>query len=154
MENDELQRLVEEISLHFFSMPFLHKAIFNSRLKTTGGRYLTKTHHLEFNPKSYEQYGLDELIGIIKHELCHYHMHLQGKGYKHKDQDFKQCLKKIGGSRFAKQLSKQKEQPYRFLLECRTCGQQYFRKKKMNPDRYRCGKCGGKLKGSEIDYQK
>ena len=38
---------------------------------------------------------MDELISIIKHELCHYHLHQEGKGYKHRDQDFKDLLKKL-----------------------------------------------------------
>ena len=38
-----LQRLVEKISLQYFEMPFLHKAILISRLRTTGGRYLLKS---------------------------------------------------------------------------------------------------------------
>ena len=40
MDEQEIQRLVEEVSLQCFGMPFLHKAMFNSRLRTTGGRYL------------------------------------------------------------------------------------------------------------------
>ena len=38
MDDIELQRLVEEISLAEFGKPFRHKAYFNSRLKTTGGQ--------------------------------------------------------------------------------------------------------------------
>ena len=41
---------------------------------------------------------MEELIGIIKHELCHYHLHLEGKGYQHRDKDFKELLKKVGGT--------------------------------------------------------
>lgn len=47
----ELQELVEKISLEFFDKPFQHKAVFNARLKTTGGRYHLNDHHLDFNPK-------------------------------------------------------------------------------------------------------
>lgn len=143
MDNHQLQALVEQISSTYFSKPFLHQSYFNPRLKTTGGRYLTKNHNLEFNPKSYSHYGLEELISIIKHELCHYHLHLQKKGYRHRDPDFKHCLSQVGGSRFAKPLSGKGS--YRYMLVCLSCKQTYFRKRKMNPDHYRCGKCGGKL---------
>ena len=47
---------------------------------------------------------MEELIRIIKHELCHYHLHLEGKGYKHRDQDFKELLQKVGASRFCSPL--------------------------------------------------
>ena len=104
MTNQELQALVEKISHDSFRQPFRHNARFNRRLKTTGGRYHLKSHDLDFNPILFEKYGEVELIKVIKHELCHYHLHLAGRGYQHKDLEFKQLLKKTGGSRFAPKL--------------------------------------------------
>lgn len=92
------------MSLEYFKKPFLHQATFNSRLQTTGGRYYLNSGNLDFNPLVVEIYGLDELLGVIKHELCHYHLHLENKGYQHKDTDFKLLLKETGGSRFVKPL--------------------------------------------------
>ncbi len=109
MRNQELQQLVEEISLASFNKPFKHQATFNKRLKTTGGRYHLSDHRLDFNPRVFEIYGYEELIGVIKHELCHYHLHLEGKGYQHKDSDFKELLKVTQGSRFVKPLQKKNE---------------------------------------------
>ena len=60
-------------------MPFLHKAVFNNRLRTTGGRYLLKSHNIELNYRYYELYGEEELVGIIKHELFIIHI-LQEEG--------------------------------------------------------------------------
>ena len=54
MNDQELQNLVEEISWEFFNKPFHHQAIFNSRLKTTGGRYLLDSHNIEMNKKYYD----------------------------------------------------------------------------------------------------
>ena len=68
----------------FLISDFIHQALFNPRLITTGGRYLLYSHNIEINKKYLDQLGMDELIGIIKHELCHYHLHLEGKGYKHR----------------------------------------------------------------------
>lgn len=98
MTNAELQQLVEKISMQSFHKPFLHKAYFNPRLRTTGGRYMLRSHDIDINRKYLDEHGLDELIGIIKHELCHYHLHIEGKGYKHGDQEFKSLLKKSGGA--------------------------------------------------------
>ena len=53
-----------------------------------------ESHNIEINKKHYEEFGIEELIGIIKHELCHYHLHIEKRGYKHRDQDFKELLKK------------------------------------------------------------
>lgn len=87
MDNQELQELVRRLSLKSFQRPFLHQAYFNARLRSTGGRYLLQSHNIEINPKAYELYGLEEVQGIILHELCHYHLHIEGKGYQHRDKD-------------------------------------------------------------------
>lgn len=142
MTNKELQTVVEKISIEFFQQPFRHQAVFNRRLKTTGGRYHLADHHLDFNPLVYEKYGMEELIAVIKHELCHYHLHLAGKGYQHRDEDFKRLLAKTGGSRYAKPLaSTSKSYSYR----CKKCQGIVRRKRKINTSRFVCGKCHGKL---------
>ena len=84
MTDQELHNLVVKISTEQFNKPFKHRAFFNSRLVTTGGRYMLRSHNIEINKKYFEQLGMQELIGIIKHELCHYHLHIEGKGYKHR----------------------------------------------------------------------
>ena len=92
----------------------LHKVKFNSRLRTTGGRYLLKSHNVELNYRYYEMYGKEELIGIIKHELCHYHLHITGRGYKHRDRDFRELLKKVDAPRFCKRMINE-EKEKRFI---------------------------------------
>lgn len=91
MTQQELQHLVEELSLSVFNKPFTHRAVFNSRLKTTGGRYHLSDHHLDFNPTMLTEHGMEVFIGIIKHELCHYHLHLAGLGHRHQDPALKHC---------------------------------------------------------------
>lgn len=144
MTNEELQQLVEEVSLTSFNRPFVHQATFNNRLRTTGGRYHLSDHRLDFNPKVYEIYGLNELIGVIKHELCHYHLHLAKKGYQHKDQDFKRLLQQTGGSRFVQPLQKQVKKEYHYY-ECLKCHGIIRRVRRVNTEKYVC-QCGGKLK--------
>lgn len=145
MTDFELQKLVEQLSNQYFNKPFLHKASFNSRLRTTGGRYLLHSHNIEVNKKSYEIFGMNELKGIILHELCHYHLHIEGKGYKHKDKDFRELLKKVGAPRFCSKIEERKSYTIH-IYECKQCMQQYKRKRKINLSKYCCGKCLGKLK--------
>ena len=141
MRNESLQALVEKVSLTYFNKPFEHKAIYNSRLKTTGGRYHLADHHLDFNPKIMEKYGEEELVKIIIHELCHYHLHLEGKGYKHQDKAFKQLLKITGGSRYAPPL---KEATWLYY-SCLSCQKEFKRQRQVNVTKYGCP-CGGRLK--------
>ena len=84
--------------------------------------------------------GLEALIGVIKHELCHYHLHQTGGGYRHRDQDFKRLLHQVGGSRFVERMKDPN-----FIYECTACHHRYPRMHKMNTTRYVCGKCRGKL---------
>ncbi|MED4934678.1 SprT family protein [Heyndrickxia coagulans] len=151
MDNKELQGLVEKISMEYFHKPFRHAVSFNPRLRTTGGRYLLKSHNIEINKKYLEELGEKELIGIIKHELCHYHLHLEGKGYRHRDADFKQLLKETDAPRYctvlpSKAASRPSRRPSpRYEYVCRECGILYRRQRKVNTNRYVCGRCGGKL---------
>ncbi len=147
MNQEQLQKLVEDISVTTFKKRFVHSAYFNSRLRTTGGRYLLQSHNIEINKKYYDERGVEELVGIIKHELCHYHLHLEKKGYQHKDPDFKNLLKKVGAPRFCMPLSsvKQKRSPKTYQYQCKSCSQRYLRKRRINLNRFVCGKCKGKL---------
>ncbi|MCF2943671.1 SprT family protein [Paenibacillus tarimensis] len=157
MTDDHLQAWVEKISLDSFGIPFRHRATFNRRLKATGGRYFMKSHNIEISPHQLENYGIEETEKIIKHELCHYHLHLLGRGYRHRDSDFKLLLEKVGGSRYCKSLPERlqrKPAPYKYMLKCTGCGMEYMRRRRMNPSKYRCGKCAGKLILKGLDSKK
>ncbi|MFD3450455.1 SprT family protein [Microbacteriaceae bacterium 4G12] len=147
MTEEELQHLVERISLQFFGVPFRHKALFNTRLRTIGGRYLLRSHNIELNHNYYKAFGTEELIEVIKHELCHYHLHIAGKGYQHRDADFRQLLQQVGAPRFCKLIpnATKTKSKVQHIYECITCSCRYVRKRKMDITRYVCGKCRGRL---------
>ncbi|WP_102693756.1 SprT family protein [Rummeliibacillus pycnus] len=149
MKDCDLQQLVSDISERVFQKPFRHQAYFNKRLRTTGGRYLLQSHNIEINPKAYEKYGLKEVEGIIRHELCHYHLHLEGKGYQHRDTDFRILLKKTNAPRFCSNLdqgNRRRRSLKQYTYVCVNCGTIYQRKIRLNTARYCCSKCLGKLK--------
>ncbi|WRP06864.1 SprT family protein [Rossellomorea aquimaris] len=146
MTDAELQFLVEKISIQSFHKPFLHKAYFNPRLRTTGGRYMLGSHNIDINRKYLEEHGMDELIGIIKHELCHYHLHIEGKGYKHGDEDFKRLLNEVGGPRHCSILMSVNNRKRYLIYVCSKCGLEFKRRRKINLRKYVCGRCKGKLK--------
>lgn len=144
LTDNQLQGMVEEISITSFGKKFQHRAFFNRRLKTTGGRYHLNSHNIDFNPKVFELYGETELMNVIKHELCHYHLHIEGRGYQHKDAEFKSLLKQTGGSRYVRPLVEQKTQSYH-QYQCEKCQTLILRKRRINTQRYVCGKCRGRL---------
>lgn len=102
----KLTDYVKQVSLEDFGRPFIHHVQWNRRLRSTGGRFFPKDGHLDFNPKVYQELGLDVFRKIVRHELCHYHLYFQGKGYQHKDRDFKELLKAVDGLRFVPSLPK------------------------------------------------
>lgn len=149
MEERKLQELVERISIDYFNKPFQHRAYFNKPLRTTGGRYHLKTHNLDFNPKVFEQFNQEIIEGIIKHELCHYHLHIEGRGYKHSDQDFKQLMAEVNGLRFTPSIERKQDYISRWEYECSGCNSTIFRKRRFNVEKYICSSCKNKfiLKG-------
>lgn len=145
MDEEKLQKLVEQVSLQYFQRPFLHKVKINNRMRTTGGRYFLSDHHIDINGHFLQPQYQNYLLGIIKHELTHYHLHLLGLGYRHRDRDFKILLQKVGGSRYAPDIGLRRQQTRKYLYECQQCHFLYPRVRKVNTRRLRCGKCGGKL---------
>lgn len=142
MTNEDLQAIVEATSLEYFERPFVHQAIFNKRLRTTGGRYLLQTHDIEINPHLIEAVDDDTvLIGIIKHELIHYHLHTQGLPHQHRDREFRNELKRIDAPRFAPSVPER----YKWHYQCEN-GHHVYRMRRIDIRKYVCGRCGSKLK--------
>lgn len=141
-KNKTLLAFVQWVSITDFGKPFEHEARFNARLRSTGGRFFPKDLHLDFNEKMYDTFSEDIFRQIVQHELVHYHLYREGKGYKHGDADFKKLLIQVGGLRFAPPLS---DMP-NVIYSCADCGQVYQRKRRINTQKYRCGKCRGPLK--------
>lgn len=146
MNEEKLQALVEKISLQSFGRPFTHQVKINYRMTTTGGCYHLSDHHLEINAHFLAPRYHAALVGIIKHELCHYHLHLLGRGYRHQDADFKQLLRQVGGTRYAPDIGLRRKSKLNYLYVCQNCGCRYPRVRKINVRKYRCGRCQGKLR--------
>ncbi|OIJ21531.1 SprT family protein [Anaerobacillus alkalidiazotrophicus] len=147
MNEHDLQLLVEEISNKYFGISFKHRATFNPRLRTTGGRYLLGNHNIEINPKQLEHFGKEALIDIIKHELCHYHLHIQKRGYRHVDKDFQQLLSKVGGSMYCDSIPGARRQSKTLhVYTCTSCKTTFNRKRLIDTKKYVCGKCKGKIR--------
>lgn len=147
MIDKELQILIEQISVEVFGKPFLHEARHNGRLRTTGGRYMLADHSIEINPLVLTVHGIEELIGVIKHELCHYHLHIEGRGYRHRDVDFRKLLKETSSPRFCRPLSEGNRKSLSFhIYKCTSCELEYKRRRRMDTRKYKCGKCSGAIK--------
>lgn len=139
-----LTEYVKQVSQEDFGKEFRHVAVWNRRLRSTGGRFFPKDGHLDFNPKHLEEQGLEVFRKIVRHELCHYHLYFEKKGYRHGDRDFKDLLAAVDGLRYAPSLKQ--AAPRQLLYQCQSCGQEYYRKRRIDLAKYRCGRCKGPLK--------
>lgn len=139
----DLTEYVRRVSQQDFGKEFKHTALWNSRLRSTGGRFFPADGHLDFNPHLYAEHGAAIFRQIVRHELCHYHLYFEGKGYKHADKDFKDLLKQVDGLRYAPKSAK--ASAIHHTYRCQSCDQLYQRKRRVDTKKYRCGKCGGKL---------
>ncbi|HIW72405.1 MAG TPA: SprT family protein [Candidatus Levilactobacillus faecigallinarum] len=148
MTNLQLQQLVEQLSQRYFHRPFRHQVTFNARLRTTGGRYRLQDHNIEINPKMLTEHDQATLVGVIKHELCHYHLHLAGQSGQHRTRAFQTLLAQVGGLRYAPApLKPTKTRPKRWQeYVCTHCGQPYYRLRRVDVSRMVCGRCHGKLR--------
>ncbi|MGR3741281.1 SprT family protein [Companilactobacillus sp. DQM5] len=152
MTDKELTDLVKEISSVYFGKEFENVAKFNARLKTTGGRFHLKDGHIDINPAVVEKYNENTLVGIIKHELVHYHLYYSGlRRHSHGSKEFKELLLRVGGLRYAPKFVESKKKKYK-IYECSSCGLRYKRIKKINTQKFVCGKCRGRLIFLEEKY--
>jgi len=147
MTDQALQRLVEQLSLQYFDRPFRHQATFNPRLRTTGGRYRLRDHNLEINPKMLTEHDQATLVGVIKHELCHYHLHLAGQSGQHRTKAFQTLLQRVGGLRYAPAPVKAAPRARRWQeYVCTRCQQPYYRLRRVDVTKMVCGRCRGHLR--------
>lgn len=149
MNDQDIQEMTETISLQRFGKTFRHRAYFNHRLRTTGGRYMLQSHNIEINYKQFEKFGVQAVEDIIKHELCHYHLHLERKGYQHRDKDFKALSKQVGAPRYCTPVQSYEERA-NYVYQCKKCGVKFPRIRKVDTRRRVCGRCGGRLKLVEV----
>ncbi|WP_255437682.1 SprT family protein [Thalassobacillus sp. CUG 92003] len=149
MTDQELQALTRELSDIYFKKPYPDDIVFNPRLRTTGGRYIPNKCLIEINPKYLQELGREELIGIIKHELCHYHLHVEGQPYHHRSQAFKTLMKQTGSPRHCKFLPSQANRRRHHYM-CTYCQQEFRRVRQVDTKRYRCGRCKGKIEKKTI----
>ncbi|MDK6804318.1 SprT family protein [Aerococcus sp. UMB7834] len=138
-----LQALVEKVSLEDFGRPFCHQAVWNRRLRTTGGRFHSPSCKLDFNPRILDRYDQDLLVKVIRHELCHYHLYRQGSGYRHGNSQFKELLEAVGGIDYVPDLLDPSERKL-YYYRCQYCHELYERERRINP-RAMCGDCLGVL---------
>lgn len=148
MTDEQLQNLTNEWSEKYFHRSFMHQVYFNVRLQTTGGRYHLQDHHIDINPKMIDNFDLNNLRQVVLHELCHYHLHLNGQDYHHRSPEFKILLQQVGGARYAPPITNGMStiKNKKIVYQCTQCRTRITRKRHFDTTRYVCAHCGGHFK--------
>lgn len=155
MNNRQLQKLVEELSLQYFKRPFTHTATFNNRLRTRGGdvtyqvignqrKVVVDSIQMHINPKLINlAAGDQELVGVIKHELAHYHLLLSKGAHRENDKDFRYLLRQLDAPKYSPIKPSYKTA---YLYQCQGKEHhQILRNRKLDTKKYVCRFCRAKF---------
>lgn len=134
----ELLALTTRLSLTWWQRPFTGTVCWNSRLRTSAGRFSHRTQTIELNLRHASHFGHGSLEETIKHELIHYHFPGAGHG-----PIFRQEAARIGCARFCQPIPR----PVRVhTYQCQQCGATFQRRRSFNTRKFRCARCQGMLK--------
>ena len=130
---------------------------FNNRLRTSAGRAIKEKHrqdywYIELNPKYYQAYGLERVVGTYRHELAHVGTWLFYGELGHSN-NFKRICAQFGGtmnpnqarqSHTAHVTNKYLEATPKWRYICPGCGQTFTRVRRIPVKRMKqscCVKC-------------
>jgi len=99
---------------------------------------------LRISRNAIDEHGFDEVKQTIRHEAVHAHQHQEGYGLSH-DWTFRKWCDEFDISVHVDKPSSKAN----YHIICENCGivgkRQQRSKIVKNPERYKCGECGGKL---------
>lgn len=93
--------------------------LFYSSMVYKNGQRVRQPLKIAISKSLLEYYSLENIEGVIKHELCHYHLYKKGGNYCDGDKEFEDELKRIG-SHSTRTLSRA---GMIYTVKCSCCGQ-------------------------------
>lgn len=144
MDPQKLKRLANKLSLHFWGKPCQIPVAWNGRLRRTMGRFLFteqsgKRTPLKIELSKYAAQWIDRdiFVAVLLHELCHYHLFIQGQPYQDHHPVFEQELKRVGAISTQRVQLPQKA----YKLYCQGCERYLGIRRRLNTSRYRSQCC-------------
>lgn len=143
MNDAELLRLVQEMSLNRFGLPYRGEVRLNGRFTRLGGRCTVRKGMacIEISRRHLELHGEPFLRETVLHELCHYHLFARGVRHNHRTPEFRDLLAKVGASMHCAPLdTPPRRYERKYAYHCPTCGR-IFRRVKPLAKPSSCGHC-------------
>lgn len=127
---------------------------FNNRLRTSAGRALQDGYwhdywYIELNPKYYQTYGLERVIGTYRHELAHVASWVFYREPGH-SKNFKRLCERFGGTMNPSQgnsspsdnvTNKFLETTPKWRYTCPGCGQSFTRRQRISVKKIKQAYC-------------
>jgi predicted SprT family Zn-dependent metalloprotease len=124
---------------------------FNPLLRRLTGRISYGLRLIEISSYHFRQYGYDDAVQTLEHELLHLYLHTLGKPSGH-NALFKAAARDLGIRVFHANAYPQNRSPrHRYLYECPSCRRMVFRKRPQDRHAIACGVCCRELAGGVWD---
>lgn len=156
----QLERYAEKFLMDNYGMTLTVPLRLNGRLRTACGRFVYTKYRdgrpstpkiVELNKYFFENNEPAVVLDVLRHELVHYALFMQGKPHNDGHPTFERELKRLGVVS-QKTIDKYEIQskPVNYnIYECQKCGHEYKRQRAL-PNGGRNHRCGGSCKGELI----
>lgn len=122
-------------------LPRDYRIEFNPLLRRLTGRITYGWKLIEVSLFHFRQYGFDDAVRTLEHEMLHLYLHTLGKPSGH-NRLFQEAARQLGIRVFhANPYPKNRATRHRYVYECPACGRMVFRKRAQERHAIACGVC-------------
>jgi SprT-like protein len=143
-----VEGLANKLSLHFWNHPCTIPVVWNGRLTSSMGRFIFSIKgkiripvKIELSKHAAQFINRDIFIGVMLHELCHYHLCRLGQPFDDHHPVFEKELARVGAISTNTVQIPQKA----FQLLCSKCNKSIGVRKRINTKNYRSACCKEKI---------
>ncbi|GAA0357958.1 SprT-like domain-containing protein [Bacillus horti] len=148
VDSEKLEDLSQKLSLHFWGKRCDIPVLWNGRLTKSMGRFMfssrgrTRTAlRIELSKHAVRFIPPEIFIAVLLHELCHYHLFIQGQPFEDGHPVFEEELRRVGAiSTNVVQLPQKG-----FELYCSKCHERLGSRKRMNTKHYLSACCKAQI---------
>ena len=131
----QLNEMANVIYQDYFGEPYSGKVVWSKQMKRIAGNCRSDG-RIALNFHYYERYGEEEILKVLRHELCHHFCFDKIGHHTHSTPLFVDSLEKVGGDQ------KGKPMPITgYIHECPGCKKRWTFRKKMDR-KLSCETCG------------
>jgi predicted SprT family Zn-dependent metalloprotease len=150
MVQGELEATLQRLREHYQAarrlkfqglLPHRYHIVFNPHLRRLTGRITYSLELIEISTYHFRQYGYDDAVATLEHEMLHLYLHRLGMPSGH-TLPFKRLARTLGIRVFHQNpYPKNRTLRHRYLYECPSCARLVFRRAHRAKAALACGVC-------------